>query len=271
VFHQALLLPVFNVVFIFANYFIIRLWRSRRGAVTSLNRWIIRPLTSIALAQYVPLCLATFSMLFCRHIGDYYVISAAPAYLCSGPSYTPWLVGAIIIVAVFIIGTPATLTALMIYRRKAAVDEKQFVTRFGYLYEAYRPGFVWWEVLYFIRRSVFVAVGRIIQEDIRTFTIAILCLIVYIAHVRVRPYTTNLDNFVEEVVLAALTTIALTRCASLYVDDPASLQPVIMVVVLATVVFVVIAALIRFRRPLRKVCTIVLPVCVVNATLTSTC
>jgi hypothetical protein len=116
-----------------------------------------------------------------------------------------------------------------------------FSSRYGLLYEPYRSGAYWWEPYSVMRRMVIAACSVVFGTVIplRNIGIVLVCLLILIAHLYVRPFRDELDNRMETTSLTILSLIAIILCG--YQDSdmlPYWMQVIVgLLVVIPTVSF----------------------------------
>eukprot|EP00698_Gefionella_okellyi_P002200 TRINITY_DN12028_c0_g1_i1.p1 TRINITY_DN12028_c0_g1~~TRINITY_DN12028_c0_g1_i1.p1 ORF type:complete len:1626 (+),score=398.88 TRINITY_DN12028_c0_g1_i1:1351-6228(+) len=255
-FVEHLIVPLVTLFVLVASYGILLLYfRIRLGhrATVDRNRFLIRPVVSWLLSIYSPTLLAALDIVSCRQVGQFLVVSGQPALLCSGPTYHNYYVVSMVLVVVIVVCLPLVMLILLgVYRKR--LRENDISERFGYVYEQYRPGYVWWEVVVLLRRAALSLFNVIPATSARTYAFAFGCTIMFALQLAVRPERHTSDALVELAALLTLTIIANANSASV-ANDPVSTslihwftEVLFGIGVLAAIVFAIVRMCTRSRH-----------------------
>ena len=148
-------------------------------------------------------------MLRCRQVGPYSVLAAAPAYLCSGPVYAPYRIAAVVLAVVWVAGLAVAIALLLLWLRFTdSLSKTPAVSRFGVLYEAYRPGCFWWEAVVMARRTLLTAL-TLIEDTATSFVfLTAACVAIAVLQTYVQPFRQQIENSVDYFSLALLVMVA---------------------------------------------------------------
>jgi hypothetical protein len=140
----------------------------------------------------------------------------------------------------------------MVFRKRLYVPS--FSAKFGSLYNIYKPKLFWYEAYSIARKTVLLTVlkfGPTISQDQRSttsFVAGIVLLAALIIQVALRPFKENRDNFLEELNLATLITVAwATALKSRSPNDSLAGTITLAVVIIPTLVILLGSALYHNR------------------------
>ena len=151
-------------------------------------------------------------MLRCRQVGPYSVLAAAPAYLCSGPVYAPYRIAAVVLAVVWVAGLAVATALLLLWLRFTdSLSKTPAVSRFGVLYEAYRPGCFWWEVVVMARRTLLTALTLIDDTATSFVFLSAACLVIAALQTYVKPFRQKIENRVDYFSLVLLVMVAMVN------------------------------------------------------------
>jgi hypothetical protein len=168
-------------------------------------------------------------MMRCREVAGQLVLSSAPAFLCTGSHYIPYLAVSIAVTAVLVVGLPIVLLALVVHYH-GLLHQDSVLARWGFAYEAYRPNVAWfvfrdrsvdtspltilrfvcgrWEAVVMIRRSMLIGLGLIGDVSTSAICIACGCSVIAATHALVLPFTEPHINTLETLSLMTLAAVA---------------------------------------------------------------
>jgi hypothetical protein len=111
--------------------------------------------------------------------------------------------------AFFVLGIPAAMWVLLyINKKKGLLEDVKFTSRYGVLFETYKPKFWWWDVYAILRRVVLIGMGVWFNtENLRSrrfSVISFINLIFFGWHVWNLPFKYKEDNILEGASLALL-------------------------------------------------------------------
>eukprot|EP00698_Gefionella_okellyi_P001948 TRINITY_DN1181_c0_g1_i2.p1 TRINITY_DN1181_c0_g1~~TRINITY_DN1181_c0_g1_i2.p1 ORF type:complete len:1360 (+),score=378.76 TRINITY_DN1181_c0_g1_i2:1034-5113(+) len=211
---NSMAMPVISLVQLALTYIIISIAsKVRTQQWANASRWFIRPLFSLMLSVYTPFSVAAMEALSCREVSGYSVLTKAPAVLCEGARYTPLRVGSIIVLIVVVVGFPLFVLVLLRAMRDKLAG-KDFMQRYGFLYEPYKTDCQWWEVMVMVRRTALAALSLIIDTSTRSYILTVACFAIFAGQVWFKPFRSNLANYAEYIMLTAVIFLSFTRASS---------------------------------------------------------
>jgi hypothetical protein len=236
----------------------------RRRGPFSVERWLLRPLLSLALASYAPVTSGVLEMLTCRDVvvgtTQLTVLAAAPALRCSGAQYTLFRSVAAALAALWVCGMPAAIAACVAYRHRhsaaAAADDddtdsKRPVSLLAvvgaYFAECYTAPFWFWEVVAVVRRAALFAALVIPGPASRQFALAVLATAALSLHATCMPLRSVLENRAELLGHAVIAFLAFAHTSQLY-ETAAQPLGIVLTILFVVPLGVLVAVMVYLRR-----------------------
>jgi len=185
------------------------------GNFLDRKRWLVRPFQALLLGSYTPLASIAIEVLNCRHLptGVSLVLSQ-PAYKCFGSVYQPYFAASVTVMVVFVAGLPLSVFGILVGLRKQ-LSRAWVQGTFGYLYSCYRSDRFLWEVVVLVRRVCLMLTALIVDRNLQAYTVALLSFAYMVLSAIVRPYVSDLENWVEVISLGLMAFIASTSASTL--------------------------------------------------------
>lgn len=185
----------------------ILLWCRKTRRAFHLKKKIVVDYTVLSIVLfffllYPLLCQVTFSTVKCPVIGDRTYLMSDLEEPCFEGRHLHYVIFLTIPqLFLYVLGMP--LATFFILNRKTEKELKAFSfrMRYGLLYQGYRPGRVWWEVVIAIRKLSLVAVGSFGvmwgAVDIQAFAALLVIFVSLVIHLVGKPFV-NSDNRDEQ-------------------------------------------------------------------------
>ncbi|KNC54559.1 uncharacterized protein AMSG_10409 [Thecamonas trahens ATCC 50062] len=213
-----LLLPLFAAIVlvpvcgVFAGLIVGNVWWLGKKNLDQLRGAAGRTLFQMIVLLYLPLTSASLAPFGCRkEETGRWVLDADPVRSCYNEAWWGGLfVPGVLATAVYAVGLPAGV-AILLSRRRAALDPISFVLRFGFLVGRFADEAWWFEVAIMLRKlGVVVCMTAFFSSEGKA-SAAVLVLVGSLGQlVYLRPYRSTLHNRLAVVVLAAASLILYT-------------------------------------------------------------
>eukprot|EP00698_Gefionella_okellyi_P026176 TRINITY_DN9889_c0_g1_i1.p1 TRINITY_DN9889_c0_g1~~TRINITY_DN9889_c0_g1_i1.p1 ORF type:complete len:1364 (+),score=321.97 TRINITY_DN9889_c0_g1_i1:123-4214(+) len=176
---------------------------------TSQPNAYIRTLIVLLINMYETVLEAAFNFLTCvqASFNNINVVYLYPTVACTGAQYRTVQIVLAIIIACFVIG-PVAISVALFRQRKQHGDLQHLQTRYGRLFQQFRPQFFYWETVLLLRRAILLVVFVPVTGTVSLGTGKLAMLTAIVAfltlHVWLQPYTSALDNKFETLSLVTL-------------------------------------------------------------------
>ena len=143
-----------------------------------------------------------FDVLRCDEYG---YMKSNPWILCSGSIGRTFQILAIVMLIIYTIGL-LVLASYLLYREKSQLHEPAIKAQIGFLYEAYREEFFWWEIPSFVRRLVLIVLVIFLPAHsiVHGLSIGGTLIFLMILQQWLKPFRGSLANWMEIFALASL-------------------------------------------------------------------
>jgi hypothetical protein len=103
--------------------------------------------------------------------------------------------------------------------RRLTIIIVQLEKLIGFLYESYRPRYYWFELVWFIRRILLAAAIALLNDlgALYPVVVSLILLVSLLIQRHVKPFNSKLENFMEQVAIAAILFTAI--CTQSIVED----------------------------------------------------
>lgn len=206
-----LLLPIALLAFVGVNYLACQVYKRVRK-LPSLRDSLGVPLSTKCLRLCISILLWTYFLttktairvLSCRSIAGRSVLRVDPSVRCWTGIHWTYVGWATTFLAIFSFGVPLLLYFLLVKRSSLP----GFLRRVNlvFLTEIYAEGSYWWELVYLLRRGVFIIVAISLSDysQWRGFGLLVLLNISYAAHMWRKPFADPDNSVIEGYALQAL-------------------------------------------------------------------
>lgn len=177
----------------------------RMDVEESLDRAIAASMAVVSVS-YVALASYSVNAFVCTDISGVSVLAADPSQPCSGSDYATILGLGITGTIVYVIGLPVYLACVMyrLYRTKT-LEARRNMTRFGWMYEAYKIRWFYFALVDLVHRGAFIIFVAVLNDPAievlaaGTFTLAVL-----VAVNAARPYVADIFTVAHSLVLCLI-------------------------------------------------------------------
>mmetsp|Transcript_26337 Transcript_26337/g.84340 ORF Transcript_26337/g.84340 Transcript_26337/m.84340 type:complete len:1118 (-) Transcript_26337:90-3443(-) len=134
---------------------------------------------------YASLCVKAFESFICEELpdGSGDLLLAWPDITCWEGKHWGHVAGSVLGIAIFVIGVPVWLHHILkTGAKKSILANKEFFTRYGFMYARYHLDYYYWEVTLFMRKVVMAAITVFLRDDgLTQCALAIVFLVLVLA------------------------------------------------------------------------------------------
>ena len=116
-----------------------------------------------------------------------------------------WIV---VFFVIYAVGIPILISFVLFWNRRH-LHRKTITKTIGFVFEAYKPGFYWWECISFARRFLLLALVSFLEPTSTASVLSILLILIFmfIAQVWLNPFHKPLENWMEITAISSLIVI----------------------------------------------------------------
>jgi hypothetical protein len=246
-----LLLPIALLLFVGVNYLACQVYKRARK-LASLRDSLGVPLSTKCLRLCISILLWTYFLttktairvLSCRTIAGRHVLRVDPSVQCWTGVHWTYVGWATAFLSIFSFGVPLLLYFLLV--RRSSLPGFLRRVNLVFLTEIYAEGSYWWELVYLLRRGVFIIVAISLSDyaQWRGFGLLVLLNLSYAAHVWRKPFADPDNTVIEGYALQALMVAFLLEMAT--AQSPSGGPEVRGAGVVILILFTLVACMILF-------------------------
>ncbi|KAI9219998.1 hypothetical protein BC828DRAFT_384593 [Blastocladiella britannica] len=154
---------------------------------------------------FIQISKTSFNLISCTTIGKDLVLAAAPTITCLSGEHLPYLIGAVIVLCTFVAGLPVLCIWLLLHARSKLKEDPHYPL-VRELYESYRPGVWYFEVVLTLRKLLLTILDVFLSthEANRSLALALFFYLAFLVQYITQPFVNQLTNRVEDFLLMTL-------------------------------------------------------------------
>lgn len=172
----------------------------------------IRSMIGLLIFSYTSISKTALDFFKCIEVSDFAkVLASDPSISCTSSTYLSVRAFMIFLVVIVVIGFPLAAfiwLSWMHWHRDIELHSELNLSRFGILFDSYKPKFYFWEVVVLARRSLLISFTAAIGNTRRNemfLGMTLANIFIFTTHVYVEPFDDPIINYGESISLIFLT------------------------------------------------------------------